>query len=441
MKLITKGIPRSQNHLNHRSFTQSIEASKLRYVHSRNVANDGGPFRIDDCTPIDFSRRLIDFSASPTTQFKHHITQTLVSIRDEVQTAQIQDAQIKDLIRNSFKLGLGGIELGSINPIRPIKTGNKVSEFQHKMNYFSRYLNEFCQSFQQSSKDVQDTIRNHDLRFLIMTSKHNEKTQERVDIFSDLQTQLWDRCQIRVMPAVVAYADENYGQKNSKMNLNESIESNQFFWDSLHKHQRPFEQTLYLYISGIVGVYHEGRQQYGVEFYAENTAKIIQSFSDFNVPFVPIFGDTCGLGTLADFKLLNDICNPKGIELHLHHNPELSLTNDFQRIFDILKLYSSLDHLHLHCGIFSGGSPFSGGTNGFGGNLWLPFFLSILLKSNLVTPELQTLEQKRLAFNQSIDAFLKTPISNQQKEVMLDALKNYHTGKSLPNNLCNPNSK
>ena len=194
------------------------------------------------------------------------------------------------------------------------------------------------------------------------------------------------------------------------MTLDESVLSVVDFYTQLTESATSIDQHLYVYISGIVGVSERGRQEFGINHYAFNTQRIIQTFNGYKLPFTPIYGDTTGLGTVEDFKTLNQIIKPESqLELHLHHQSTNTPVDDFKRLEAIFKEFDQYIPLTIHGGIFSGGSPFSGGATGFGGNCWFPFIFSVMLQSNITTPNLKSTESKQHVFENSLAFFWHHP--------------------------------
>ncbi len=263
-----------------------------------------------------------------------------------------------------------------------------------------------------------------------MTSKNKDKNKSIASDFAVMQKKLHTNCQIILTPAVVTYADQEYGYKNSRMSLDESISSVMDFYAQLTELSTGIDQHLYVYISGIVGVSEHGRQEFGINHYALNTQRIIQTFNGYKLPFTPIYGDTTGLGTVEDFKTLNQIIKPESqLELHLHHQSNNIPVDDFKRLEAIFKEFDQHIPLTIHGGIFSGGSPFSGGAPGFGGNCWFPFIFSLLLQSNLTTSNIKSTNTKQHIFENSLLFFLASPMPQNLKLELLNSLKIWHLQK------------
>ena len=55
-----------------------------------------------------------------------------------------------------------------------------------------------------------------------------------------MQKKLYANCQIKLVPAVVTYADQEYGQINSRMTLEESISSVMDFYTHLTESSTAF---------------------------------------------------------------------------------------------------------------------------------------------------------------------------------------------------------
>ena len=227
-------------------------------------------------------------------------------------------------------------------------------------------------------------------------------------------------------PATVAYADQDYGKKNSNMDTNASIRSITNFWENVAPSLDNI--PLNLYISGVVGVTSDSRQGDGIINAIETTSMIQRTLGELGIDANYIWGDTAGQMTPNDAKLMVNYCPlPSPPELHLHHSPEINLMDDFTRRESVLRVFSKEHPLILHIGIFGGGSPFCGVSGGFGGNLWLPFVCSLGLRSNLTVSTHPTKNDMIRLLAQALDGFMRhSPQPSKENEQMINDLVSWN---------------
>jgi hypothetical protein len=404
--------------------------------HSQNTSRSNAdfPFKLPQVVfDQSIKESLSEFlpTVTPSAQFKHQTIKIIGTPRDEIQTEPAMDDHlVRQFAKQFIQLGLDGIEIGSSFKSIAANPDNKLAQFQYKMAYSDREIDRFISRFNASNPDLQNKLRQYDWRMLVMTSKNKSKNKSIATDFSAMQKKLHANCQIILRPAVVTYADQEYGQKNSRMTLDESISSVMDFYTHLIESATAIDQHLYVYISGIVGVSERGRQEFGINHYALNTQRIIQTFKGSKLPITPIYGDTTGLGTVEDFKTLNQVIKPESqLELHLHHQSTNTPVDDFKRLEAIFKEFDQHIPLTIHGGIFSGGSPFSGGAPGFGGNCWFPFIFSLILQTNLTTSNVKSTKAKQQIFENSLIFFLASSMPQYLKVELLDSLKTWHQQK------------
>ena len=200
-------------------------------------------------------------TVTPSTQFKHSTIKIIGTPRDEIQTeTTMDDYLVRQFAKQFIQLGLDGIEIG--HPLKVLQQIPIINwlQFQYKMAYSDREIDRFISRFNASSTELKNELRQYDWRMLVMTSKNKDKNKSIASDFAAMQKKLCN-CNIILTPAVVTYADQEYGQKNSRMSLDESISSVMDFYAQLTKSSTGIDQHLYVYISGIVGVSELGRSR------------------------------------------------------------------------------------------------------------------------------------------------------------------------------------
>jgi hypothetical protein len=408
--------------------------TKINHCQNTSRSNLDSPFKLPQVVfDQGIKESLSEFlpTVTPSTQFKHSTIKIIGTPRDEIQTeTTMNDHLVRQFAKQFTQLGLDGIEVGSSFKSIGASPDNTLAQFQYKMAYSDREIDRFISRFNVSTPDLQNELRQYDWRMLVMTSKNKAKNKSIASDFATMQKKLNANCQIILKPAVVTYADQEYGQKNSRMSLDESTSSVMDFYDQLTEYSTGIDQHLYVYISGIVGVSELGRQEFGINHYALNTQRIIQTLNGYKLPFTPIYGDTTGLGNAEDFKTLNQVIKPDSqLELHLHHQSTNTPADDFKRLVAIFNEFDQHIPLTIHGGIFSGGSPFSGRASGFGANCWFPFIFSLMLQSNLTTSNVKNTKTKQQIFENSLVFFLASSMPRSLKVELLDSLKIWHQQK------------
>ena len=153
-------------------------------------------------------------TVTPSTQFNYSTIKIIGTPRDEIQTeTTMDDHHVRQFAKQFIQLGLDGIEIGSSFKSIAANPNNKLAQFQYKMAYSDREIDRFISRFNVSSPDLQNKLRQHDWRMLVMTSKNKDKNKSIAIDFATMQKKLWANCQIILKPAVVTYADQEYGQK------------------------------------------------------------------------------------------------------------------------------------------------------------------------------------------------------------------------------------
>ncbi|MGC6366904.1 MAG: hypothetical protein ACON35_02775 [Candidatus Marinamargulisbacteria bacterium] len=388
-------------------------------------------FSVPNQQPTDASLRIAETVAAsaPLPPFRYNSVTLAATGRDEVQPTRFDDRRIRDFFKGMLQLDLPIGEIGtSFKSVALGPSPSKLKAFQQKMAYGHRELDHFCERFNASHQDVKTWLMNKDWRMLVMTSKNEEKNADITNHFLKLHTQLFEETGLRLDPAVVTYADGAYGKKNSNMTTKESIQSIAHFWEGLQASDLAPQLYLNLYISGVVGVTPESRLNDGVSKSIANTAKIQKTMQFKQIPHQVIYGDTAGQMSPEEAQtLIGAYPLSSKRELHLHHNPLNAISTDLDRLELVLRVFAKAHPLNLHIGIFGGGSPFSGMTGGFGGNLWLPFVCSLALRSNLTISSHPEQDDLIKLLATSIDLFNEfSPDSQESKSAMVDGLLDWN---------------